>query len=294
MATGTYPVPQIGSIEGASFIPAVWSSEILRSVEHNLVLADKLKRYDSDVKSKGDVLHIPELSDLTAHVKVHNTAVTLNAPTDGEKTITVDQHYETSFMIEDIAKVQSAYNLMSEYTNKAGYSIAKTVDTAITTMAGSIAQTVGDGSTDITDTNIIRAIQYLDEADAPESGRFFVINPAAKADLMAIDKFVLRTGPGWSPDNSPILNGTKENGFWGDIYGAKVYVSNNVATTSGSPSVVHNILFQKEWAGLAMQESPRTQSQYKQEYLATLVTVDVLYGMGILRPTFAVDFKAKA
>ena len=296
MATGTYPVPQIGLTAGASFIPEVWSSEILRSVEHNLVLADKLKRYDSDVKSKGDVLHIPELSDLTAHVKVHNTAVTLNAPTDGEKTITIDQHYETSFMIEDIAKVQSAYNLMSEYTNKAGYSIAKTVDTAISTLAAGagVTQTVGNGSTDITDANIIRAIQYLDEADAPESDRYFVINPAAKADLMAIDKFVLRTGPGWSPDNSPILNGAKDNGFWGDIYGAKVFVSNNLVTTASTPSVVHNILFQKEWAGLAMQQSPRTQSQYKQEYLATLVTVDVLYGMGILRPTFAVDFNAKA
>ena len=54
------------------------------------------------------------------------------------------------------------------------------------------------------------------------------------------------------------------------------------------------MMFQKEAFGLAMQQAPRTQSQYKQEYLANLVTVDVLYGVAELRDTFAVDFRAKA
>jgi hypothetical protein len=197
-------------------------------------------------------------------------------------------------MIEDISKIQSAYNLMSEYTNKAGYAIAKNVDGAIAGLYSGLSQYVGDGSTDITDTNIIRAIQYLDDADAPESDRFFVIKPSGKADLMAIDKFVLRTGPGWDTGNSPILNGAKENGFWGDLYGVKVFVSTNLTTESSSPTIVHSLLFQKEAFGLAMQASPRTQSQYKLEYLSNLVTVDVLYGVAEMRDTFAVDFRVKA
>lgn len=289
-----YPSGQIGTTQGAVFIPEVWSSEIIRATESNLVLADKVKRFDGDVKTKGDVIHIPELSNLTAHAKSAGTAVTLNTPTETEKTITVNQHYETSFMIEDISKVQSAYNLMSEYTGKAGYSIAKNVDSAIAGLYSGLSQYVGDGSTDVSDTNIIRAVQYLDDADAPEMDRFFVIKPSAKADLMAIDKFVLRTGPGWTTSDSPILNGAKENGFWGDIYGVKVFVSTNLVTQVATPTVVHNLMFQKEAFGLAMQQAPRTQSSYKQEYLATLVTVDVLYGLAELRDTFAVDFRAKA
>ena len=289
-----YPSGQIGTTEGAVFIPEIWSSEILRATESNLVLADKVKRFDGDVKTKGDVIHIPELSNLTAHAKTAGTAVTLNNPTESEKTITVDQHYETSFMIEDIEKVQSAYNLMSEYTGKAGYSIAKNVDSAIAALYSGLSQYVGDGSTDVTDPNIIRAVQYLDDADAPEMDRFFVIKPSAKADIMAIDKFVLRTGPGWTTSDSPILNGAKENGFFGDIYGVKVFVTTNLVTAAGTPTVVHNMMFQKEAFGLAMQQAPRTQSQYKQEYLANLVTVDVLYGVSELRDSFAVDFRAKA
>ncbi len=289
-----YPSGQMGTTENAVFIPEIWSSEIIRATEANLVLADKVKRYDGDVKSKGDTIHIPELSNLTAHAKTAGAAVTLNNPTEGEKEISVDQHYETSFMIEDISKVQSAYNLMSEYTGKAGYSIAKNVDYAIAGLYSGLSQYVGDGSTDVDDENIIRAVQYLDEADAPEMDRFFVIKPSAKADLMGIDKFVLRTGPGWGPQDSPILNGAKENGFWGDIYGVKVFVSTNLVTQVATPNVVHNLMFQKEAFGLAMQQSPRTQSQYKQEYLANLVTVDVLYGLAELRDTFAVDFRAKA
>jgi hypothetical protein len=274
------------------FIPELWSMEILRATESNLVLADKVKRYDSMVKNKGDVLYVPNISNLTANAKVAETQVTLQAPTETANTINIDQHYETSMLIEDIAKVQSQYNLMSEYTNKAGYAIAKTIDSSIAGLYSGLSQYVGDGNTDINDTNVIRAIQYLDDADAPEADRFFIVKPSGKADLQYIDKFVLRTGPGWSPDNSPILK-NMSNGFWGDLYGVKVYVSTNLVTQAATPSVVHSLMFQKEAFALAIQQQPRTQSQYKQEYLADLLTVDVIYGFAELRDTFGVDFRAK-
>lgn len=276
------------------FIPEVWSSEIIRETEANLVLADKVKRYDADVAKFGDVIHIPNLSNLSANNKIAGELVTTQAPTETEKTITVNLHKEASFYVEDIAKVQSRYDLMGEYTKKAGYAIAKAIDTSIAGLYSGLSQYVGDGSTDVTDDNIILAIQKLDEANAPESDRYFIINPAAKADLMDIDKFVLRTGPGWDSSNSPILHGVKENGFWGDIYGVKVYVSTNLVTSAGTPTVVHNLLFQKEAFGLALQQKPRVQSQYKLEYLSNLVVVDAIYGVAELRDTFAVDFRAKA
>jgi hypothetical protein len=52
-------------------------------------------------------------------------------------------------------------------------------------------------------------------------------------------------------------------------------------------------MFQKEAFGLAMQKSPRTQTQYKQEYLANLVTVDTIFGLAEMRDTFAVDYRSK-
>lgn len=284
----------ISPTTAAVFIPEVWSADILRETEANLVLADKVKRYDGDVANFGDIIHIPNLTNLTANNKVVGSEVTVQYPTELEKTITINLHKEASFYIDDMAKVQSKYDLMGEYTKKAGYAIAKAIDTSVASLYSGLSQYVGNGSTDITDENIIRAIQYLDEANAPENDRYFVINPAGKADLMALDKFVLRTGPGWSTDNSPILHGAKENGFWGDIYGVKVFVSTNVVTEAGSPNVVHNLLFQKEAFGLAIQQNPRTQSQYKLEFLSNLTVCDVMYGVAELRDTFAVDFRTKA
>jgi hypothetical protein len=278
---------------GANFIPEVWSAEVIRAVESNLVLAKQVKRYDSDVKSFGDTIHVPNLSNLSANVKTAGNLVTAQAVTEDKVDILIDKHYEASFYVEDILKVQSRYDLMSEYTSKAGYAIAKQIDTLLAGLYSGLSQTVGDGSTAITDANIILALKKLDLAEAPETDRYFDIKANGKADLMGIDKFVLRTGPGWDVSNSPILNGAKENGFWGDIYGVKVFVTNNLVTTAGTPTVIQNLMFQKEAFGLAMQESPRTQTQYKQEYLSNLVTVDTIFGLAEMRDTFAVNFKSK-
>lgn len=278
---------------GANFIPEIWSAEVLRAVESNLVLAKQVKRYDSDVKSFGDTIHVPDVSNLTANAKSAGELVTAQAPTENKKDISINQHWETSFYVEDILKVQSRYDLMSEYTSKAGYAIAAKIDALLAGLYSGLSQYVGDGSTAITDANIILAVKKLDLADAPETDRYFDIRANGKADIMGIDKFVLRTGPGWGPENSPILNGAKENGFFGDIYGTKVYVSNNLIVEAGSPTKCHNLMFQKEAFGLAMQESPRTQTQYKQEYLANLVTVDTIFGLAEMRDSFAVDFRSK-
>jgi len=276
------------------FVPELWSSEVLRATRSNLVLADKVKRYDFMLKKGGDVIHVPNLSNLTTNSKVAGSQVTLQAPTEINTDITIDQHKETSFLVEDLIAVQSSTNLMSEYTNQAGYAIAKDLDSAVAALFSGFSQTVGNGSTDINDANVIRAIQYLDDADAPESDRYFIVKPSGKADLAYIDKFVLRTGAGWSPSDSPIINGNKGPGFWGDLYGVKVYITTNLVTQAGTPTIVHSAMFQKEALALAVQQSPRTQRQYKQEYLADLVTVDVIYGVKEMRDSFGVDFKVQA
>jgi hypothetical protein len=258
------------------------------------VLADKVKRYDFMMKKGGDVLHIPNLSNLTTNTKTAGSQVTLQANTDTNIDLTINQHKETSFLVEDIAAVQSSINLMTEYTDQAGYAIAKDLDSAVAAIFSTFTQHVGDGSTDITDANIIAAVQYLDEANAPENDRFLVIKPSGKADINYIDKFVLRSGPGWGPTDSPIINGQKAPGFWGDLYGVKVFITTNLVTQAATPTIVHSCMFQKDAIGLAVQQSPRTQKQYKQEYLADLVTVDIIYGVIKLRDTFGVDFRVKA
>ena len=277
----------------AVFIPEVWSVETLRAAERALVMAPLVKRYDTLVKQRGDTIHIPKISNLVANDKTQTAEVTLQNPTETEVVINVDQWKETSFEIEDIVKVQSQYDLRSEYTSKAGYAIAQAVDTDLLALYASLTTTdVGTYGTDIDDPEIVAALQVLDEADAPLEDRFFVIAPSQKAAIMQLDKFVKADYLGQYDLPTPVKKGPNNRYLWGDIYGVPTYYTNQVPVTSGTPDEVHNIMFHREAFALALQLAPRTQASYWQKDLAWLVTCDTIYGVSVLRDDFGVEVRS--
>ena len=74
-----------------------------------------------------------------------------------------------------------------------------------------------------------------------------------------------------------------------NVYGVDVYLSNNVVTESGTPDLVHNLMFHKEAFGLAMQLAPKVEADYNVASLATEVVAHTIYGVVELRDTFGVD-----
>lgn len=278
---------------GAVFIPEIWSAETLRASESALVMAPLVKRYDSQVKQRGDTLHIPKISNLSANDKTQGSEVTLQRVTETEATISINKWKETSFEIEDILKAQSQYDLRSEYTEKAGYAIAKVVDTDLLSLYSSLTSTdVGTYGTDITDAVIVAAGLTLDEAEAPVQDRFMIIKPSQKAAIQKLDKFVKADYLGSYNQPTPVVKGPNNRYLWGDIYGVPTYYTNQVVTTAGTPSQAHNLLFHKEAFALALQQAPRSQASYWQKDLAWLVTVDVLYGVSVLRADFGVEMRS--
>lgn len=282
---------QMTTTTEAVFIPEVWSNEVLRATESALVMAPLVKRYDSLVQSKGDTVHIPNLSNLTASSKSANAQVTLQAPTETETTISINNHYESSFLVEDIAKIQSNYDLLSEYTSKAGYSIAQQVDSDLLGVYTSYTNTdVGTYGTDVTDSVLVNAIEALNVADAPIDNRAFIVRPEQISALLLIDKFVRADAVGDARQR--ITGGPNNRYMFGELYGTPVYYSTNVPTTSGTPTQQHNQLLHKEAVALAMQLKPRTQASYIQEYLGNLVTVDTIYGYSVLRTDFGIEIRS--
>ena len=286
---------------GDVFLPEVWSREVQKATQASLVLANLVKRFDADVADAGDVLHVPKISNLTANAKAANTQVTLNAPTEGEFTMSINRHFESSYLIEDRLKAQSKYNLLEQYSSKSGYAIAQKIDADLAGLYSGLSQNVGNSTTDITDANIVRAIQYLDDADAPQSDRYMVIKPAGLAHIRLIDKFSRFDSLGIAPAvaaNGGLANGNSivkrigPNGFVGTIYNLEVYMTTNLVEESGTSDTVHNLVFHKEAFALGLQMKPRTQFQYKQEYLGNLATTDALWGFGEYRDAFAVDFRS--
>lgn len=286
---------------GDVFLPEVWSREVQRATEATLVLANLVKRFDSELTDGGDLLRVPMVSNLTANAKAANTQVTLNAPTESQFTMNINRHFETSYLVEDRLKAQSKYNLLQEYASKAGYATSQRIDSDIAGLYSGLSQTVGNSTTQFTDANFTRALQYLDDANAPQTKRYFVIKPAVLAQVRRIQKFAEYTSLGIVPNPatgagglgnvSTVVRQIGPNGFVGTLYNVEVYMSTNLTEESGTSDTVHNLLFHEEAFALGMQMKPRTQFQYKQEYLGQLATTDALWGFAEYRDAFGVDYR---
>ena len=288
----------------ATFIPEIWSDEIVAAYKKNLVAANLVKKMSFKGK-KGDTVHIPSPTRGSASAKAASTQVTLIAATETEVQVLINKHYEYSRMIEDIVEAQALSSLRSFYTDDAGYALAKQVDTDLIRLGrlsqggagaryagafiGSDGTTAYDYTTDnqaaLTDAAIRRSIQRLDDSDVPMDGRFFIVPPASRNTLMGLARFTEQAFTGESGGNNTIRNGNI-----GDVYGVQVYVSTNCDTAndandgSGTDQAARIALMaHKDAFVLVEQVGIRSQTQYKQEYLGTLFTADTLYGVAELR-----------
>jgi N4-gp56 family major capsid protein len=278
----------IGATAASVFRPNIWSKEVLMFVKSNLVLLPLIKHYDADVQSSGQTLEIPNVSAISANLKSQNTVVTLNYNTETKTTLTLNRHYESSFIVEDLVKVQSAYDLRSDYTQAAAYAIAEKVDSdlaiGMTTAWKTASQVSGAYGTAIADANILAINRYLSENKAPRTDRSLVVHPKGESELLNIDKFVRYDALGTGE--------AIKTGKLGTIYGVTVYMSQNLVYLDTATDEYNHLFFHKEAWAVAMQLQPRTQAQYKQEYLGWLVTVDVLYGHVGLRGNFGYVLKS--
>jgi N4-gp56 family major capsid protein len=304
MPLGTNNVVQ-STVNTAGFIPEVWSDEIIAAYKKNLVAANLFKKMSMKGK-KGDVMHFPSPARGSAAVKTASSQVTLIAESGTEKTVTINQHYEYSRLIEDFAEVQALSSLRRFYTDDAGYALATRIDTSLIqlgrgaqggagTAAYDKAYLAGDGSTfyvdgtnvgtALTDAGLRRAIQRLDDQDVPMDGRFLIVPPATRNTMMGLARF---TEQAFIGDGATIRNGQI-----GDVYGVKVFVTTNADTATTTTTRVA-LLAHPEAFVLVDQLGVRVQTQYKQEYLGTLLTADTLFGVGELRDTSAVALAVPA
>ena len=289
MVTGAYASGNvnIGVTAANVFRPNVWSNEVLMFVKANLVLVPLVKHYDAEVSSYGQTVEIPNVSAISANLKSQNTVVTLNYITESKTTITINQHYESSFLLEDIAKVQSKYDLRSDYTQSAAYAIAAKIDNGIANLMTTSFTGYGTFGTALNDTLILAVNRYLDDAKAPQTDRSLVVTPQGKQEMLAIDKYIRYDAIGVGGSDNSILNGQI-----GEIYGVKVFMSQNLVQVTTNPNQNNHLFFHKEAFAVAIQQQPRTQATYKQEYLGWLVTVDILWGMNTLRSGFGYVVKS--
>jgi HK97 family phage major capsid protein len=307
MAKVAYPggsTSIVNNTAAATFIPEIWSDEVIAAYKSNLVLANLVRKMSFKGK-KGDTLHIPKPVRGSATAKAANAAVTIQANTESEVQVLINKHFEYSRFIEDITAVQALASLRSFYTEDAGYALAKQVDDELI----ALGQTFGNGTSSwvhsnsyyidastgltpyaantvvtgdvFTDAGFRKLIQLMDDADVPMDGRKFAIPPSLRNAIMGVDRY----------NSSDFVDGRGvQNGQIGKLYGIDIYVSSNMpvietaASNTAGDAVKAALLFHTDTMVLAEQVGVRSQTQYKLDYLSTLYTADTLFGTKVVRP----------
>lgn len=174
---------------------------------------------------------------------------------------------------------------METYARNAGYAVAKQLDSAIVALFDNFDTSVGASTANLADSVILSAIATLDSADVPQEDRAFFMHPNVFwKQVQLLDKFSLAIN---SPVQDPVAK--KPLAY---LYGIPVYITTQIAYVSGTTGR-YNALAHKDaihWAtaplgsggskgGMVGDMGIRVQSNYIPEYLSTLTTADILYGV---------------
>lgn len=281
-----FPTDTFTSADVAELTPKLWGEKINDFYKSKLVMGSFFTDRSSELRGGGSALYTPNITEMTANAKTNGAAVVLSSPTETKITLTVDQWYHVAFNIEDreAAQFKQSYYIQETYAKNAGYTIAKKLEVAIATLFASFSQTVGASTTTVVDSDIRKALGYLAAANVDmEAVAFFFDESVAWNQLMGLDKFTL-------VQNAPTADAVNK-GMIGRLYGRPVMTSNNiqyVSSTTGRcnavahPDAIHfatSPLGVSSKGGMVGAGGIRVQSNYVPEYLATLTTADILYGV---------------
>ena len=290
------PSDTFTSTDLAVFIPEVYGEQTNNFFRSKKVFTNWFIDRSSELAAGGDTLYTPGFTEMAATSKSNGATVTLVSPTETKVDLVVDQWFEVSFLIEDkeAAQAKSSYTIMSTYASNAGYSLMKKMETAIAALFSGFSQTVGASTTNLVDSQILAAIATLESNDVDLDGCAFFLHPNTfYRQVQSIDKFSLAQN---APVNDPV--GKKPAA---SLYGIPVFTSTNVPNVSGANGR-RNLLAHRDAIHFATSSlgsggskgsmvgsgGIRIQSNYLPEYLGTLTTADVLYGVVENRDTAAV------
>jgi len=235
-----------------NFIPEIWSAKLIENFYDATVLAAIANTdYEGEIKSMGDTVNIRTTPDLTIRSYEKGMTLTVERPDKPKIQLVIDQGEYFAAIEDDVDKVQADINLMDTWSRDASEKMKIKIDQNVLTgmltgiaatnkgaTAGRISADINLGTSGaplaIDKTNVLDLMvdmgTVLDEANAPEAGRFIVI-PAKMAGL--VKKSDLKDAS-ISGDGTSILR----NGRLGMIDRFTVYVSHNLNLSAGKFDIV--------------------------------------------------------
>lgn len=288
----------------AAFIPTIIAQKALGYFGAYMNLARTVgKDFDWTPATFGSTIQIPKRGALTANSKASNASVVIQNPTATNISVSLNQHYETTFGIDNVTQVLENQNVLIGYGEDAAKVLAEQVEGSIAgSYAGLTNTAITFDATSATtiDTSVRKIRKYFTDQKVPKmEARNVYVSSNVYDQLLSVGNYTLaqNVGLNGSPDQVPVNTGHVLN-----IHGLSFWESQLVKTTGTTPTAIdHNIAYTRDAFVLAARPLPqvpagygavseviasedvglglRVVSSFNPSQLAMQVTLDVLYGI---------------
>jgi len=299
-------MPAITSANVAQAIVKLVAADALPTLMGNLVMGNLVNRdYEPTLAQAGDTINVPIPPTLVANNISEGGSVVTQNPSLGNAQIVLGTHAEATFQIPDVTKVLAVPDLLSLYMQPAMVALAERIESDLLATYSQFTANpnLGVGGSPITEAVIDNAETSLFNARVPASApKYLVVSGETYSQMRQIARFSEYGSAGEAGLRALI------DGAVGKIKDFFVFRSQFVAKTGSAPVTTHNIGFTKNALGLVVRRLPqplpgtgaiaeyaelgnfglRVVMTYQPNTLAQQFTVDVLYGVGILRNNFGV------
>ena len=262
----------------AQYVQERWTRDIQQPFDKTLQAAKLVQDRSGMVSGGGDLLRIPFTGAINARAKVASTDVTFDSADGTPIVLNIDKHFYSAVRIEDIAKVQSNYDLKSAFQVRMVEAVARQIDTDLLTLYTAAGTTVSGGAA-VDDADVISVVSTFDVANTPLSMRRGVIGSFTKGDLLGVNKYTAYDQTGKTGE------AVSGNGLISSVYDMDIYFSQNVVTATTG----RNLFFHKSAINIAKQLAPKVEMEYRAAALATDCVLHTIYGVGIERAASVIE-----
>lgn len=264
------------STTGAVNNPAITSKQVIEVRDANLGFEGTVSRKYYDEARVGTTIRwglVTNLNSGTARVKSEGNSgndIVYDVNTETSVTLTINQHQYQAFELEEFEASLSIIDQQMYYTRRAAFAVNLAIDDTLAALVDDFSQVVGTLAVDLTDDDIRRAVQYLDDANVPGDDRFFAMSPATKNSMLSIDRYA-------SSDFNRGGGANIVRGEFGEIYGLRTWNSTNVEGTNAAGH--DNGIYHRDGFALGMRMQPRTRVFDDIANLSTQVAISAIWGV---------------
>jgi hypothetical protein len=233
----------------SAFIPQVWSRRIINNINQiNVAMAVMANtNYEGEIQAAGDTVQVRTFGNITVSTYTRGLPLVPQSIQPTKETLVVNNSQYFAFDVDSLDIAQNDINAIDGYTQRAGVAMSNTIDTFVMAkmLNGNAANTIGTTTVPIAITadtagtsvyeQLILAGRKLDQLNVPTDSRWAIVTPFFKSLLMTSTKYLIRStemGDAIVRTAGIPANEASRVGFFGQVAGFDVYMSNNTPTNA--------------------------------------------------------------